>query len=452
VSDTLALEDLLDRVVDAETGILSYLAMLTAQPDEPPLFVGMAQYTDVRRLQPRQVSSREWERAARRRGEGLSAVSGGPIASNFSSGAGLTQDVALWATVGEACERYAMHYVAPADELFASEDELPGEPMACDELVLHSREQYARPGFPFAPYRRGARRHWAPGVDLSRKREVFVPVELFAGVHSGTNDAQMCMSYSTGCAAGPTYERALLGGLYEAVERDGFMFHWMTRVAPPALSPQRLRGLLPSRLDVLLDYPCVDIALRWLRTDVALPCVGCFVRPTHGRGFAVGAACHSDWRVAVEKALVEAFHTLNWTVDLDRWRKAPLPKNEVADFKDHVRFYLEPERQEDLQFLVNGNVDATDAFLAAFDGCTPTLAECVADLAALGYRTVAVDRTGEDLESVGIYVTHVIVPGLQPLHVGLGIEHCDTRRLETLCGKLGVRMPATLNMSPHPFP
>jgi ribosomal protein S12 methylthiotransferase accessory factor len=438
--------------MDAETGILSFLALLTAQPDEPPLFVGMAQYTDVRRLQPRRISSRQWERAARQKADGLSAVSGGPLASNFSSGAGLTQDVALWATVGEACERYAMHYVAPADELFATEDELPCEPIPCDELVLHSREQYARPGFRFEPYRRGVRRHWAPAVELGRKREVFVPVELFSGVHSSGNDAQICGSYSTGCAAGPTYERALRGGLYEVVERDAFMFYWMTRASPPALSLQRLRPFLPSSLEVLMDFPRVDIALRWLRTDVALPCIGCFVRPAHGRGFAVGAACHCDWRIAAEKALVEAFHTLNWTVDLDRWRKAPLPVNEVADFPDHVRFYLEPERHDDLQFLVSGNDDGTDAFLAAFGESVPTLAESVDGLAKLGYRTVAVDRTGEDLESVGVYVTHVIVPGLQPLHVGLGIEHCDTRRLETLCAKLAVRMPENLNLSPHPFP
>jgi hypothetical protein len=63
-----------------------------------------------------------------------------------------------------------------------------------------------------------------------------------------------------------------------------------------------------------------------------------------------------------------------------------------------------------------------------------------------------VDRTGEDLESVGMHVTHVIVPGLHPLHVGLGIEHCDTRRLETLSRRLHLRMPASLNLLPHPFP
>jgi ribosomal protein S12 methylthiotransferase accessory factor len=125
----------------------------------------------------------------------------------------------------------------------------------------------------------------------------------------------------------------------------------------------------------------------------------------------------------------------------------------IADFTDHVRFYLEPENHRHVEFLMtNSAQDATAAFLDRFDGRAASLRDSVQNLSSLGYEPLAVDRTGEDLESIGMFAVHVVVPGLHPLHVGTGLEHRDPRRLEKLCAYNGVPRPTKLNLEPHPFP
>jgi hypothetical protein len=52
-----SLGELLDRVLDGETGIVRFVSLTDLQADEPPLFVGMAEMVDTRKMSPRRVSS-----------------------------------------------------------------------------------------------------------------------------------------------------------------------------------------------------------------------------------------------------------------------------------------------------------------------------------------------------------------------------------------------------------
>lgn len=446
-----SLGELLDRVLDGETGIVRFVSLTDLQADEPPLFVGMAEMVDTRKLSPRRLTSGLWQNKARqaKHETGLEGASG----TIHSSGAGLTREVALWATVGEACERYALNYHLPEDDVLASYADLKDEAVDPATLILFSDEQYANPSFPFRRPDPDVPRYWGVGVSLVSGRRVHFPAELYTGAYSAPHFRPLDGTYSTGCAAGPSYRHALYSGLCEVVERDAFMFYWLTGIKPPSLSVQALREFLSPELLQLLDFPHIDVSLRWLKTDLGLPTVGCFISPKSARGFACGAACHPDWRRAVEKAVIEAFHTLNWTVDLDRWMKAPRETRDIRDFPHHVQHYLDPANYQNVAFLAADDaVDQTQAFLKEFGAHQKTYQEAIAHVHGKGYEPLAIDRTYEDMASVSLYVVHVIVPGLQPLHVGLGIEHRDTRRLQTIATRLELPMPEALNLAPHPFP
>jgi ribosomal protein S12 methylthiotransferase accessory factor len=445
------LPELLDRVMDEETGIIRFLSIAPVQSGEPPLFVGMAEMVDAHKLSPRRLSHKSWQRRARTSQTKLGELDIA-VGTIYASGAGVNREVALWSTVGEALERYAMNVHVPGIDVVATEAELPATPIDVSTLILFNDDQYSRPDFPFSRYAPNVRRYWTPAVNLVDGKPTFVPTELVAANYFSGDVPVLDTSYSTGCAAGPTYARALFSGLCEVVERDAFMFYWLTATPPPRLDIVALRSHLPQSLHVLLDFPNLDIALRWLRTDAPLPTVGCFIRPRNARGFACGASSNADWRVAVEKALIEAFHTLNWTVDLERQAGDPVAAENIKDFVHHVMYYLDPAHHAAADFLVRDDVrDGTAEFLREYDSI-PDFRTAVQGLCARGYKPVAVDRTFDDLESVEIRVAHVFVPGLQPLHVGCGFEHRDRRRLERLADFLGVSMPTHLNLTPHPFP
>ena len=448
------LSSLLDRVLDGTTGLLKFVSITEVQADEPPLFVGMAEMIDARKVEPARMDKVYWQDKAKLILDDASEHLKVPSGTIHSSGAGLDRTKALWATVGEALERYAMGYYHPTDSILATADQLPERALDPDDLILFSQDQYADENFMYAKYQASQPRHWLPGVSLTDGKAKFVPADLVIGTNlKDAPEKRLDGTYSTGCAAGPNYEWALLSGLSEAIERDAFMYYWLTARKPQKLDLNLLKPYLPKKLQDLIAFPHVDVYVRWLKTDVNIPTVACFIKPKNAKGFATGASTNVDWRVALEKAVVESFHTLNWTVDLDRWDEGPQQKERILDFPQHVRYYLEPENHKNVEFLVADDADdGTAAFLKAYEGQIKSLKEVVEHIKHNGYEVLAVDRTYDDIDSLGLKVAHIIIPGFHPLHVGLGIEHRDTRRLDKLSRDFGLPHVESLNLNPHPFP
>lgn len=443
-----------NRVLDGECGVVRYISVTDLQPDEPRLFVGIAEMVDASKVEPLRVDLKSWEDKAIADSHSDPAKLNAPSGTIHSSGAGLDRKTALWATIGEACERYAMNYCHPDDLLFESPEKMGTDNTFIDKLILFSEQQYNTPGFPYKRYNPGEKRAWMKGCSLVDGSEKMVPAELCIG-NIPYEYSPLDSTYSTGCAAGPSYERAIQSGLSEAIERDAFIYYWLTAHKPKKLELDDLREFLNEKLLHLIDFPNININLRWLETDLDIPVVISAITTDNARGLACGAACHPDWRIAVEKAIVESFHTLNWTVDLDRsmWRREKLALEDIRDFPDHVRFYLHPDHHAFADFLItNDTIDGTADFLSRFNGRVNSVKQMIALLNTHDYEPVVVDRTYDDLESIGMFVVHVFVPGLHPLHVGVGREHLDRRRLEKISRHLGITCPEKLNLNPHPFP
>lgn len=448
------LQQLLDRVLDGTTGLLKFVSLTDVQADEPPLFVGMAEMVDGKKVYPTRMDKFYWQAKAKIVSEDASQHLQEPSGTIHSSGAGLDRTKALWATVGEALERYSMGYYHPTDSILVSADDAPGRTLDTNELILFSDEQYQSDGFPYDKYQTDQEIHWVEGVSLCDYEKIFIPADLAIGTRlKGTPKKRIDNAFSTGCAAGPNYEWALLSGLSEAIERDAFMYYWLTSRLPMKLDLEVLKPYLPEKLQQLIDFPHVDIFARWLKTDVNIPTVACFIKPKHCEGFATGASTNVDWLVALEKALIESFHTLNWTVDLGRWKDSPQTPEGINDFPDHVRYYLNEENHKYIDFFVTDDaIDGTQEFLTEYHDKDIKLKDVVNHIKNNGYDVIAVDRTYDDLESLGLCVVHVIVPGFHPLHVGVGVEHRDTRRLNRLSKYFGLPDVDTLNLAPHPFP
>lgn len=73
-------------------------------------------------------------------------------------------------------------------------------------------------------------------------------------------------------------------------------------------------------------------------------------------------------------------------------------------------------------------------------------------LATKGYEVFVVDVTPDDIADLGLVVTKVFVPGLQPMYSGRGREHQDRRRVARVAEHYGIDVPAVLNTRPHSFP
>lgn len=72
---------------------------------------------------------------------------------------------------------------------------------------------------------------WVKGVEITNKRDAWVPAQkAFLGMRLLNGELPHLQWLSTGLACGSSYHRALIGGIYEVVERDSFMLTWQLRL------------------------------------------------------------------------------------------------------------------------------------------------------------------------------------------------------------------------------
>lgn len=426
----------LARVQDPEIGLIRRLFEVPLQPSEPDLYVAVAEFLDPFALRP---------------GDGSS---GRRDVVTQSSGAGVDRLSALWAAVGEAIERYALHAFDPQVLVFAPAMQLDAEYLSIDDLILFADEQYRRGGWPYVRFNPAQPIHWVRARRLDTGAAAYVPASLvYLGF--GVDGERFDAGYSTGAAAGSSFAEAALAGLLETVERDGFACHWYLRRTPAKVDREAVMPQLPPRIRHLLAHASLRLQLLDITTDIGISTALVVGRTRNGCGIPIGAAARLTFEDALAKAAVEAFHTYNWILDLRRRGEFAPTRTDIRTFRDHVRFYFEPANARCVDFLF-AHAAPTAFAKRSFAGAT--VEEClealVRHLVARGHRCFAVDITPPELDGLALRVVKSFITGVHPLGCGYGHQHLDPRRLHAFACAAGIpaHITVTLNEDPHPFP
>ena len=210
-----------DLLVSPRTGLVTELSPQHRGPEEPVpphLFTATLAHFDFRAA-PRQ--------------------------ERLNAGKGRTEEEAKLSALGEAVERYAAYHLDPTR--LSSGPAAPGAITPAD-CVLYSEAQYAQDGFPFRPWTPDAAISWIGGIDLHSGDAVPLPAALVHLVYPMPRiEDHFTAVTSNGLSAGPTLARAILGGLYEVIERDALMITWMNRL--PAIELDAMDMPLPRSDD-----------------------------------------------------------------------------------------------------------------------------------------------------------------------------------------------------------
>ncbi len=388
----------LTDLVSARTGLVRAVAPVSrpcTEPDPPRIFNAALAHFDFRRAAP-------IERAA--------------------TGKGATDDEARLAAIAEAAERYCGWNGPTGTFRRAAFRELDGDAIAPPEFGLYSDEQYRRHGFPYRAFDPSRPIAWVCGSELSGLRDVWLPAQL---VYLNWFEDQLAPPDSTGMAAGPDLESAILAGLYEAVERDAFTVTWLAR-----RRAARADALVSGAIErsIIRHYGRSGVAVRLYRLDSIAPIsvVMALAIDETGRGpaAAVGLGCHLNPGVAARKALFELCQ-VRPGVSIEAGRRLRDPAD-VRTLEDHANYYAVPDRLAKFAFLDSSETaDGADRSTGSAAG---DIALCVEALARAGCRAAYVDITTPDLEEFPIRVARVVVTGLQPIHFGYGMERLGGRR------------------------
>ena len=433
----------LDKVSNGECGLITSIMEVPISPDEPDFHIYVANFQDPMALQTN----------PRRRI---------PKSSRVAAGAGLTSTSAMWATLGEAVERYSSSNWAHLNIVEATASEIPGGVELLERLILFSPEFYANPDAPYFPADTTVPRTWIRGVRLTDEQEVDVPAPICLLNYVATHEHEVLdRTYSTGVACHSDGLRALYSALCEVVERDAYASFWLTQTRPSRLSDDVLRELTEERLYEGMCESPFRFAVCPLPTDIGVP-VFCTMATIPGGGVASGAACRLDVAEALNKSILECMHTANWCLQMRRSDYAPatLQAEDLQQFVDHVRYYLPEERTAIFPWKPQ-ELDELEALPSTWlhdQVAEPDpLQAIVSKVVAAGFQPIGVDLTSPDIRSLGMQVRRVLIPGMQPLYAGYENVHTDVRRLNSfLRERGGKRDPCTaddvLACPLHAFP
>lgn len=312
----------------------------------------------------------------------------------------------------EAVERYSMVHSRPVTPILASSRELGRDALPLEEVARCSAAELRRPGCPIELPDPDARIRWVEAVELTSREPRLVP-QTMSHMFSPEAGENFWNPISTGCAIHRTQVRALLGGLYEVVERDALSLAWLRRLRLPRLAPATISTEVAEIISWYRDRH-TKIHLFDATTDVPIPAIYCVVETPHDSRVAqvVGTSSGLDLDNAVLKAVLEGTGVRAAVVD-----RASVPKR-YDDFGDEVAgasYMSRSSRRNVWSFLLDGDREVSTPPARRFDTPEDELAYLLGLFRERGMGVYAVDLTPREVEAIGYSVVRVIIPALQPM-------------------------------------
>ncbi|WP_421222591.1 YcaO-like family protein [Aeromonas enteropelogenes] len=435
------LETLLERLVDFESGLITCISEVPTQFCEPLIQIYLAEFSDPVVIDDARGRPRT------------------PHSARQASGAGLNRTEALWSTVGEAIERYSAAVYSHIPRVTALADNVPGGRAFLERMIHFAETSYVRGDVDFAKPDPNVARDWVKAQHLLTGAPCYVPASLtFIKFNAPRESDILDRTYSTGLACHTTLNAAAMSGLCELIERDAYCCYWLTGAPPVRLARDFVLRCLPQAFSTEIERLALDFRLLALRTDMHTPVLVCVI-PVPGGGIATGASCHLNPMQALRKAVVEAFHTFNWCLEMQRLHQSMQDPTLINNFRDHVAWYLDPQRSARYRWLTQDMLE-----MAAFpDDWTPMdtdqmpadkqvkiLAQRIVDG---GFDPLLADLTSPDVHMIGFHVIRAFAAGLQPLSAGYKTAHTDPRRLEAFLAWCGTPRTVMVKLDPpHCFP
>jgi ribosomal protein S12 methylthiotransferase accessory factor len=359
----------------------------------------------------------------------------------------------------------------------ASYSELTGRALDPRTLGLHPAESYRLPGFGYRPFGEEQVCRWVWGYSFARQAPILVPesVAYYSTVLRGEGEERpFAYEISNGCALGSCVEEAILYGILEVAERDGFLLTWYARMPVPRIDLHSARDrAIPLQAAAITAETGYQVLAYDITLEQGIPCVWAMaVSPDDDPGRAMVACAggsHLDPETAVLNTLSELGPILADVVrrfpgEAGEARRMVADPTLVTRMSDHSLLYSAREAFGRLDFLttttgVRGLADMHAHTRGAFGNADlrEDLGEIIRRYLDSGMDVVVVDQTTPEHRAGGFACVKVIIPGTVPMTFGHHNRRVDgLPRLYEVPHRLGYRprplSPDELNPHPHPFP
>ncbi len=339
---------------------------------------------------------------------------------NKSAGKGSTREQSKVSALCEGIERFSGSfdgseiYEQKCFTEFAVEDAAihPNNVQLFSAYQLANAQELNAQGHPYniipEPFDETIAINWSPVWSFTQHRHRYLPTTMLYSMPAELRSPNDRIADSNGCAAGNTFEEAILQAFYELVERDAFAIWWYNCLKVPAVD---LTSFDDEYLNSASDYYSQrdrDLWMLDVTSDFEIPTFVALSRRRNSNteDLIYGAGTHAEPKIAALRAVCELNQCLSWVPDSEGSKSRPKIDDPVA------LQWWRTTRLEDCSWLAPSDLirTADDYSHPDTEDMRDDIECCRAKVDAKGLEFLVLNQTRPD---IGMPVVRVIVPGMR---------------------------------------
>lgn len=281
--------------------------------------------------------------------------------------------------------------------------------------------------------------NWIRTHSLDQEKEIFVPTQAILWDYNAKEAGEpfILESNVNGTAAWTSREGTIAFGIYELIERDAFLMHWLKKITPTKVDVTGLRDAEFESLFALAAKHGFEIYVLDITSDIMVPTFMVALADKKARVIHRGFSANLDPVSAIKKALYEAWG--NYFINTNFQEQRGMSSGTASHILERYRIWTRPESFEHFEFLLRGPLVPLHGRDENFDELT-ALKNILDERGLAAYYYAPKNIL---LEKLGFFAAKVVIPGLIPLY--LNEENArSVYRHPRLAG-------AVKNTFPHPF-
>ncbi len=393
--------------------------------------------------------------------------------AGYTHGDSLDLEEAVSKVIGELLERFPLLIYREKDLLLASINDLRRKGrdyLKINYLAGFSKDQKKKNAY--FRFDENSNFLWAEGRSLFTNQKILIPGQLifwnYNLSHLGWREPTLREINTNGAGGHYTLTKAILAGLYELIQRDGFLIYWLNQQAPPQIDVKTID--CPPLKDLLEECQRLGFEVIFYNTttEIGVPSCICTVLDHSGVGpkIAMGGGCDMNWSKTLLRSLVESLGVCHWlrNIKVDRQEDYLYLDKTYQPFQSfsvnqgaRLSFWANQKSFKHFQFFLKGQKESLKELekgFPQFSSPEEELDYLIKKFKSLGqkYEVSYYQVKHQVLKDLGYFSVKVIVPPLVTLYLNEPYAVLGAKRLKEVPQKLGFKPAKKWNPWPHPFP
>lgn len=310
---------------------------------------------------------------------------------------------------------------------------------------------------------------WVYGTNIISKEKVLIPKHLafWNSNNKIRNSKQKFLQQPTtnGSAGFFDMDTAVLRGVLEVVQRDGFLCYWLTKIAPKIINGSDLEQEAKIKIERIKEFG-VDVFILDIMTDIHIPSVCVVVRTNNEiKRVLVCAASDLTYQKSVDAALDEIAQCMSTLVKSEYshedYKGDFIPFLSSLDRDSRINIYTGDVWMERFNWFVSGEsiayLEVKNKDLSNDkENQSISLEKIKNILEGLGeaYNPYVYIPKSKITKDLGFYVAQVFIPICFPLYLTERFGTFDSERLRIFFEYMGCKRWSIekINKWPHMFP